>query len=270
MRITAAIDPGNPAKTNEDHLQIGAEFAAVIDGATARTRTACIEGVAWYSAMLGARMAEHSHTAPTLTEALAAAIGDVAALHDPHCDLDYPGTPSAVLAAIRHRTGSDQLEWLLLGDCTLILDTVAGLQVEQMGHRHVAAVERAEANQYPIGDPRKTEALQRMKEREHAARNREGGFWVAAADPSVVTRARTGTVPLDQVWRILLLTDGAARLSDLFAQASHADLVALAANEGPQAVIDRVRILEADDPLGEHYPRNKRSDDAAVLLAYLG
>lgn len=267
MRITAVTDPGNPAKSNEDNLQAGAHFAAVIDGATARLQTGCYEGVAWYSAMLGSRLAFHSYTAPTLADALAAAIRDVSGLHDPRCDLNHPGTPSAVLAAIRHQPGSDDLEWLLLGDCTLSIDATDGLHVERMPHEHVAAAERAEANQYPIGDPRKDEVLKRMKKGEHAARNVEGGFWVAAADPSVVNHAHTGSIPIETVGRALLLTDGAARLVDVFDKASHTDLVDIARSEGPQAIIRRVRSIEEADPTGTRHPRNKKSDDATALLA---
>ncbi len=50
-----------------------------------------------------------------------------------------------------------------------------------------------------------------MKHAELASRNVLGGFWVAAANPDIVSQALTGTFPLRQVHRAALLSDGAAR-----------------------------------------------------------
>jgi hypothetical protein len=46
LQATASSEPGSPGKPNEDGLAIGDGTVAVLDGATARTETGCIDGVA--------------------------------------------------------------------------------------------------------------------------------------------------------------------------------------------------------------------------------
>jgi hypothetical protein len=54
------------------------------------------------------------------------------------------------------------------------------------------------------------------------------------------------------------------RLVDRFEQASWSDLIDLVKQDSPDAIIERVRRLEADDPAGQRWPRGKASDDATV------
>jgi len=55
-----------------------------------------------------------------------------------------------------------------------------------------APAERAEVDRHLIGTPEKAAALIPMKRAELAARNVEGGYWIAAAEPSAADHARTG------------------------------------------------------------------------------
>lgn len=267
MRVVAVTEPGVRGRPNEDHVEIGSDIAIVIDGATSRTDTGCIHGVSWYASQLGAALQNRQYAEKSLTALLAGAIEDVRAFHEGTCDLNHPGTPSAVIAILR-RT-STAVQWLVLGDVTLILDTDEGMHVITEGHDHIAAEERAEADRYPIGDERKAEALLRMKHIELANRNVAGGFWVASTDPAVAEHALTGAVDHRSLRRAVLMTDGAARLMDVFSAANSAELVRLASELGPQEILRQVREFEDADPEGARWPRNKRSDDASAILCEL-
>jgi len=264
MRVQAATESSVPSRPNEDHIEIGSDIAIVIDGATSRTETGCIHGVSWYAAQLGSAVQNRQYAESTLTATLARAIEDVAALHSHTCDLAHPGTPSAAITILRR--AHDRFQWLVLGDVTLILETDEKLDVVSDDHSHVAAEEQAEADQYPIGDPRKVEAMRRMKLVELSQRNVPGGFWVASTDPSVVEHTLTGEVPSASLKRALLLSDGAARLVDMFEMATHLELLDLTSSKGPQEVLRQVRAAEAEDPDGRRWPRNKHSDDATAVL----
>jgi hypothetical protein len=99
----------------------------------------------------------------------------------------------------------------------VIVETVDGIEVFNDDRVETTAqAERAEANRYPFGSAQKQAALLRMKHAELALRNQPGGFWVAAADPTVVTHAITGQFPLNTVRRVAVLTDGATRLVSMF------------------------------------------------------
>ncbi|WP_100448840.1 protein phosphatase 2C domain-containing protein [Glycomyces xiaoerkulensis] len=264
MRVLAATESGDPDRPNEDHIEIGADIAIVIDGATSRTETGCIHGVSWYAAQLGSAVQNRQYAEDSLTSTLARAIEDVADLHGNTCDLDHPGTPSAAITILRRADTS--IQWLVIGDVTLTLETDSGLNVVTDDHAHIAAQEQAEADRYPIGDRRKSEAMLRMKKAELAQRNVPGGFWVATSDPAVVDHALTGELPTEELRRALLMSDGAARLADVFGLATHAELLELVAWQGPQEALRRVRETESKDPEGRQWPRNKRSDDATAVL----
>lgn len=182
MRIVSASVPGCPDQANEDWVSATPRVIVVLDGATARTETGCVHGVAWYAATLGAAVAERAEDPRVpLRAALAGAIRDVAALH-PECDIDHPGTPSAAAAVVRFT--DDRVEYLVLGDVYVVLDP--GGEVRAITDDRIsrtARTQRAEADRHPIGSPQKQQALLRMKRIELAFRNRPDGYWVAETEP---------------------------------------------------------------------------------------
>ncbi|MCO5997406.1 hypothetical protein [Actinoallomurus rhizosphaericola] len=90
------------------------------------------------------------------------------------------------------------------------------------------------------------------------------GSGFAAADPRVAGRALTGSVPLPELRRAALLTDGATRLADAFGLADWPQTMTTLAGPGPAALIEQVREAERSDPDGRRWPRHKRHDDATV------
>lgn len=243
-------------------MVVRSDLVVVLDGATARTDTGCIHGLSWFVQRLGTAIAEHAGDGPA--DALRAAIASVAKAHKATCDLAHPGTPSAAVA-ILHAAG-DELHHLVLGDVTVVLDTPTGLRTFTDDRvSNTALAQREVANRYPIGAPVKAQALVAMKHAELAARNVSGGFWVATHDPSAVEHAITGITPLAEVRRAAVLTDGAARAVRVFGLYDWTGLLDVLATAGPAELIAQVRAVEASDPTGLRWPRNKASDDAAVV-----
>ncbi len=264
MRTTAASEPGTPGRANEDWHHAGPDLVVVLDGATARTDTGCVHGVAWYAARLGEAVVRHAYGGP-LPDALAAAIKDVTALH-PSCDLGNAATPGAAVAVLRH-DGPD-LDYLVLGDVAVVLDTVSGLQtIVDDRVSATAKASRDEADRWPIGSAEKAKALLEMKSGELAARNREGGFWTASTDPTAADHALTGHLPAAQVTRAAVATDGATRAVTFGLVNDWAELLNALAETGPATVITQVRDAERADPDGRRWPRNKASDDATAVYA---
>jgi hypothetical protein len=263
LRVTAHSEPGSPDKPNEDAIAIDAATVAVLDGATARTDTGCIHGVAWFVRHLAKALVEHSDLPPS--DALASAISETAGRHRGTCDLEHPGTPSAALGIVQARDGA--LGYLLLGDVTLAIDTAEGLQVRTDNRvGETALAERAAADELPDGSPEKDQALVRMKHAELASRNVPGGFWVAATDPSIVKHALTGEIPLRNIHRVALFSDGAARAVDPLKLYDWPGLLAALTIAGPDELIRQVRVAEQADHTGAQWPRNKIHDDATAVL----
>jgi hypothetical protein len=267
MRIASATEPGSPTSSNEDWLFANHGLIVVLDGATARTNTGCVHGVSWFADKLGMTIAGLASDRDILLgDVLTSAIAHTASLH-PECDLSHPATPSATTAIARVNQGV--LEYLVLGDTTIIVETTNGLQV-LIDDRvdSTAKVERAEANRYPFGSAEKQAALLKMKHAELAQRNQPGGFWVAAADPGVAVHSIRGELPLEDVRSVAVLTDGAARIVAMFGLLTWHGVLEVLDSKGPTELIKRVRLIEEADPTGTKWPRNKPSDDATAVYAH--
>jgi hypothetical protein len=270
MRAAIATQPASPDSANEDWAGVLAPgLAVVLDGLSAPdgTGTGCRHGTPWYVSQLGPRLlALACDPSRSLADALAEAIRQVASLH-PGCDLTHPGTPSATVVLLRAL--AEQADYLSLADATLLLDTGDGLQVVSDERvNQLAAKERAAANQVPTGTALKLRRRVQLTRALRRARNRPGGYWVAAADPKAASQAVTGTLAGKRLQRAVLLSDGASRMVDLFGLATWEELLALLDESGPEELLRQVRAAEAADPDGRQWPRTKRSDDAtAVYLA---
>lgn len=267
MNVTAATAPGDPSVPTEDWYAATPDLIVVLDGATIRTETGCAHGAAWYTRQLGAAILTHTTNQP-LTGALHDAIAHVATLHAGTCDLTHPGTPSAAVGIVRV-VGGD-MQYLVLGDVTIVIGAVDG-RVWPVSDQRIsasAAAERREVDRYPIGSLEKAAALVPMKHAELAARNTPGGYWIAAADPAAAYQATVGQMPLGEVERLAVLTDGAARYTDLFQLGDWDGVLRILESSGPHWFINKlVRVIEDADPLGVRYPRNKRCDDATAVFA---
>ncbi len=267
MFFTSATAPGKSGVPNEDWVAATSDLIVVLDGATIRTDTGCHHGVPWYTRKLGAGIiAGAASRAQTLTGALADAISSVRALH-PECNLDHPGTPSAAVGILRLE--DDKLRYAVLADISIVLDI--GSEIVVISDARVsqtASAERREADKYLIGSAEKQEALVAMKHKELAARNKPGGYWIAAADPNVVSHALVGEYPRSAIRRLAVLSDGAVRAVEMFGLIKDwKTALDMLEADGPEKFILATREAELADPVGQQHPRNKRSDDATAVFA---
>jgi len=271
MPAAIATQAGSSDAENEDWGGILVPgLAVVLDGLSAPdgTGTGCRHGTPWFVSQLGPRLlAFASDSSRSLADALAEAIRQVASLH-PGCDLTHPGTPSAAVVLLRAL--DDRADYLALADATLLLDSLEGLQVISDDRvSQLAGKERAAANQVPTGSALKLRRRVQLTRALRRARNRPGGYWVAAADPQAASQAVTGTLPGKTLRRAVLLSDGASRLVDLFELATWEELLALLDEHGPDELLRQVRAAEAVDGEGRQWPRTKRSDDATAVYLVL-
>ena len=262
MRVRIATLPGSADRPNEDHAVADAGTAVVVDGLTARTATHCVHGVAWFAAQLARDVRDARDASPR--EALRAGIARTAVRHAGTCDLDAPATPCAAVGVVR--VGEGLLRYAVLGDVSVVLGgdrVVSDQRVTEAGRE-----QRAAAVRLPLGSGSRADALVAMKRAEIAQRNRPGGYWTAAADPAAADHALAGEVPLRELTRVALLSDGAARAVDPFGLTDWAGVLDLLGADGPDALLARVRAAERTDPDATRWPRTKVSDDATAVLCH--
>ncbi|MFJ6248900.1 MULTISPECIES: hypothetical protein [unclassified Streptomyces] len=261
MRSDVASLPGSPERPNEDWAAT-ALFAAegggtlvVLDGVTPPAgEDGCVHGVPWFVARLGGALTELSASRPDLplSGILSLAIRRTADAHQATCDLSHVRTPQATVALARWN--GTAVEHLVLSDAVLLLEGPDGV---------VRAVLDDRLDRVPAEVLRSVAATDRL-------RNREGGFFTAAADPAVAELAVTGTAPRAEVRALTGLTDGASRWVDLFGEGDWADCLGVLRAEGASGLLRRVREREAADAGAGGVRRWKQHDDATAAHVELG
>ncbi|MEU4097113.1 hypothetical protein [Streptomyces sp. NPDC026673] len=279
MRIETATEPGSPERPNEDFAAVampasgGGGSLILLDGVTPPDGpTGCRHTVPWYVSQLGGSMIELSVSpaAPSLADCLAEAVRRTAAAHRDTCDLYHRRTPQATVVAVRWN--ADSVEHLVLSDSVLLIEDTSGHVGAVLDDRlrrlpdPVPAL-RAAVRTLPRGTAARAEAASEYGRAVEALRNAEGGFFTAAADPAVAARAVTGTLPRSGVRAVAALTDGAARLVEVFHEEDWQGTFTLLRKAGPEELLRRVRAAESADPDGARFPRGKPRDDATAVFA---
>ncbi|WP_329202835.1 MULTISPECIES: UTRA domain-containing protein [unclassified Streptomyces] len=272
MQVSMASTQG-VGHANEDIVHVSPTGVVVLDGLSAPKDLpmGCVHGTPWFVRQLGTCLINLiGDNAVSLRAALRTAIAEVNDLHRDTCALDQDAVPASTVVMIRER--DDVLDYLVLSDNVLVLDlgdegvrTITDKRVEE-----VAGEEMRAALQGPTGTPEHAARVSALVTVQRRLRNRPGGYWVAATDPAAADEAIAGTVDLARVRQAALLTDGASRLVDSFGALSWAQLLDLLRSEGPAALIARTREAELADPVGERWPRFKRSDDATAAYVRIG
>lgn len=260
MRLELATVPGDPERPNEDWVSAALPAPGqggalvVLDGVTPPAEDdGCVHSVPWFTARLGGALVELSGSRRDmdLAEILSASIRRTADAHRSTCDLSHARTPQATVALARW--SEHAIEYLVLSDAVLLLEAPDGT---------VRAVLDDRLDRLPPGSLASAATVDGL------LRNKEGGFFTAAADPAVAARAVTGTVPAAEVRSLAGLTDGASRWTEVFREGDWAGALELLRKAGPQGLIDRVRELEeADAAAGRvRLRRSKTHDDATAVF----
>ena len=267
MRVTFATEPGSPDHPNEDVVLATPQLVVVADGATAPAGldTGCIHGTVWYVNQLATQIAACEASAPeaSLKAVLAHALASVARSHADTCNLDADGTPSASVGVLR--TTSETLDYLVLSDVTVVLSL--GSRTEVICDNRIAELFddlRQAVWAAPVGSTEREARLRELVATQRKLRNVDGGYWLAGATPLAVHHAITGSASIGDVDSAAMMTDGAARLVDLFGALTWADTLAELYATGPSGWINRTRQIEATDAGLVKWPRYKKSDDAGI------
>jgi hypothetical protein len=248
-RISTAERPGlslaGDARPTEDYVAVLPDTVLVLDGATSPSPTLPSGG--WYAGLLIAQLSAELKAAPDkdLAEALAAAIASVAAENG----LTPGNSPSSTVSMLRWTESA--VEALVLADSPIVAFGQFGADV--------------------VSDDRlvtlRDNGLLRTGADVRRRRNAGDGFWVAEADPAAAHEAVRRSWPRDEVDAVVIATDGVSIGVDEYGLFTWPEVLRLAKTRSPEAVLDAVRAAELDDPDAVRWPRAKRHDDQALVLA---
>jgi len=271
------------APVNEDRAGAAGAMAWVIDGAT---------DVVEVPLTMGATDA--SWAAETLHEAL----GGIAGEGTPTALIDLPAMLSGRLAAefarvVRRQPRGRQehpcasalitrfdgrrLEYVAVGDCTLIAETPDGVvrlgtQDADAGDPWVAkAVAHFHALQAAATAAEARAAVWPKIVAARKAMNEPNGYGVLSITSTPPHFIKTGTVEVPSGGLALLASDGLMRLIDIFGRYACAqDLLEAAATQGLARLLADVRAAETEDANSVRFPRAKVHDDATGVVVRVG
>ncbi|MGH3383255.1 MAG: protein phosphatase 2C domain-containing protein [Nocardioidaceae bacterium] len=273
MQFDSATSPGRPDRANEDYFGSTEDVAVLLDGAGTPdgVESGCTHGVAWFSHTLGKALLDITAQQPAVDLAIHVrhAIDYVAGQHRHTCDLRHPGSPSATVIVTRFV--ETELQYLVLADSVLLLDTSSGpVAITDDREAQVGQRLRQEMDRLPTSSDAHAEALAGYVRSLWSHRNQPDGFWVASSEPRAADEALTASIGVEDVQSVALLSDGASRLVDRFHLSTWQQTIQLLGEQGPAALIQRVRQAERSDPDGTRWPRGKIHDDATAAITRTG
>lgn len=265
---------------NEDRIGAATPLAWVIDGATDvldHPLTAGGTDAAWFAgslhAWLQANAATYDACLSRLPDTLAheqARAFATAASRAPRERFEHPSASGIVLRANGHG-----LEYVSVGDCTLLVETPDGLlrvgaPEKDAGDTQLGAA--IAAYQRTAAAPTAAAARAHVWPRIRAARARmntdagHGVFSITAPPAQLVAHGR---IDAARGTRALLASDGLMRLSDVYRRFTRAELFDRAWRYGLGDLMRELRAIEAADAEALAHPRAKVNDDASAMLLRL-
>jgi hypothetical protein len=246
VEVTYVCQPASPQHPNDDFVLAADRFVIVLDGATAQpgVDSGCIHDVPWLVARLATNLAVTltRHPRTTLVDVLREGIVATMNDHAGDCDLRNRDSPSSTVAILR--CGADAVDYVVLGDSAVMIE-------HGDGELLVAHDDRtAYLSDYSV------EGVSRL-------RNTDDGFWIASVCPEAADKALAGSVPLADVRRAALLTDGVTRLVERYGR-SWFDVLERMDKGGAGAVVADVRAEELATAPGAY--RGKVHDDATAVF----
>lgn len=272
---------GRAQPANEDAAGAAGVLAWVIDGATDvvdRPLTGAATDARWAAETLDGILRDIAGAPPDDLVRLPAVMSerlegefDRVATRRPAGRHEHPSASVLVV-----RASGAGLEWVAVGDCTLLVET--GMGVLRLGTEDKDA-----------GDPWIASALTAFRAsrgaataaegRAHvwpritaarAAMNRPDGYGVLSITRTPDRFVKAGSVATGAAASALLASDGLMRIVDVFHRYTAAGLLAETGRRGVARLIAEVRAAECADRDCVRYPRAKVHDDATGVLIRCG
>ncbi|WP_295126924.1 hypothetical protein [uncultured Leifsonia sp.] len=257
MRVETAMLP--EARSSQDRIFVTPSAVIMLDGATAFVPAPVTPDQ--YVDTLGGHLVESLTTQPAIE--LTAALADGIAQTARELELEAGRSPSSTVAIVRQRDQS--VDFLVLGDTQLVTPTAIVLD-DRIAE--VATIERVRYRERLASgggfDQRHRQYLRELQAKQAEYRNRDGGYWIAEADPRAATRAAVGAFAINSGHWAVLATDGVYRPMVRLGL-DYWESVSAHNSETLTQLLAYLDGWEADvDPDGVHLPRAKRHDDKAI------
>lgn len=179
--------------------------------------------------------------------------------------------PTGAISLVRER--GSEIEYLVLGDCSLVIkkqsgnvETILGEGPREFDKRVVEEVINTMEREGVSYETAYSAARPMLKEHRRM-KNKPDGYWTLGFEGDAVSHAKTGRISANNLDRLYLFSDGFELLVptyDIFADwAAATDYIDA---NGIERTFQLLRDIERSDPECRRYPRLKPMDDASLVV----
>ena len=178
--------------------------------------------------------------------------------------------PSASVAILRFC--NDQIEYFLLGDCTLLYkdinDKVIKIKDDKLEKLDDLAISKMHnirlKENLTFEEARK--AINDTLIANRLLKNREEGYWTLEFDCEAINHCLSGKISASNLKSITIMSDGYSAIFDKYGYCTEEELMNLLYEKGVLDNYKIIRKIEEDDWEILKYPRFKKGDDSSVVF----
>jgi hypothetical protein len=264
VQIALASLRSPDAAASEDFVIATQNVLVVLDGTSSppEITTGCIHSAAWFVHRLGVAILDcftmDMDSTPSMN--LAQAITNLNSYHIATCDIMHPRNPSSAVAVLRER--EETIDFLVLGSTIVLLDEPGAVRmVSDIRAGVEPQVEYQKQTGSATDDLRSPESASQIFQHNHID-------WMhpVGTNPFVADHALTGVVHRRNLRRAAVLSDGAVRLANDSGLVDWSRFLDRLEDDGPGALIDRLRHFERSEQDQQHKVPADASHDATAAV----
>jgi len=267
---------GSEIKPNEDKITIIDGAAWVLDGATGITGKRITEketDALWYVDKINDYLINNINSSKSLKDIMKSAIREVKEsyiTYDEYENLDEVDYPCAAIALVRFN--SKELEYYVMGDCTLIYKEKDDNAVEIVDKRIIELEEKILDSMVKVSREKEVSILEARKYCDNEVldvrkmKNRINGYWILELNEEAIDNGLYGKIYISKEVSISLTSDGFSQYYDTFNLAKgYSDFIDIVKETNIDDLYNNLYLSQEEDSQCNNYPRLKKRDDSSII-----
>lgn len=267
---------GSKIKPNEDKITIIDGAAWVLDGATGITGKRITEketDALWYVEKINNYLIKNINSSKSLKDIMKSAIREVKEsyiTYDGYKNLDEVDYPCAAIALVRFN--NKELEYYVMGDCTLIYKEKGDNSVEIVDKRIIELEERILNSMVKVSKEKEVSILEARRYCDNEVldvrkmKNKSNGYWILELNEEAIDNGLYGKIAISKEVSISLTSDGFSQYYDTFNLAEgYSEFIDIVKETNIDDLYNNLYLSQEDDSECNNYPRLKKRDDSSIV-----
>lgn len=267
---------GAKIKPNEDKITIIDGAAWVLDGATGITGKRITEketDAFWYVEKINNYLINNINSSKSLKDIMKSAIREVKesyTTYEGYKNLDEVDYPCAAIALVRFN--NKELEYYVMGDCTLIYKEKDKKAVEIVDKRIIELEERILNSMVKVSKEKEVSILEARKYCDNEVldvrkmKNRSNGYWILELNEESIDNGLYGNIAISKEVSITLTSDGFSQYYDTFNLAEgYSEFIDIVKETNIDDLYNNLYLSQENDSKCNNYPRLKKRDDSSII-----